>query len=98
MLSLAIGQRGGNDVFHGLGIALRGAVPHTPAEGGDVNPIAILRVGNDPVTPLEIVTANAFPGFAAVEGAPGGRLEPTGIENLRIAGINRDVVNVLVMG
>src|SRR5204863_6128316 len=89
-------QGGCGDVFDGLRVASCGSVPHTPAEGGDVNEIGVQGIRNHAVAPLEIETFDAAPGFAAVARPPGGRLEAAGVKDLRVARVDRNIVNVLV--
>src|SRR5258705_5248420 len=75
---------------------MNGAVPDTSAEGCDVDLIAILRVRNHPLSPLEIESRNACPMQTAVGRAPGGRLEACRVKNLGINWINGNVINVAI--
>src|SRR5947207_154544 len=72
--------------------------PDASAEGGDVEVGVVLGVKYHAVAPFEIVARELFPGETAVGGAPGGLLETGGVEDARVLGIDRDIVDVLVFG
>src|SRR3984957_10386073 len=72
-------------------------MPHAPAEGRDVDLIAIQWIGNHSVSPLEVKSGNADPMQPAVCRPPGRRFEASGVDHIRVLRIDGDVVNVAIL-
>src|ERR1019366_3984050 len=87
---------GGDDVLGRLRVAIRGTVPDTAAEGGDIDHLRVVWVRYHAVTPLEVVAPYPLPGDAAVERAPCGILETAGVERLGVVRVNGNVIDVLI--
>src|ERR1022692_1632710 len=72
------------------------AVPHTPAEGRNVNFPRIFRIGNHAVAPLEIEAGDARPVLAAIGRAPRRGFKSRRVKQVGIAGIDGHVINMAV--
>src|ERR1043165_3163490 len=72
--------------------------PHAAAERGHVELRVVLRVKHHAMSPLEIESGNSLPGETTVGRAPHRLLEAGGIEHRGVGGVDRHVVNVLVIG
>jgi len=72
------------------------ATPDTTTEGRYVNDFRVIRIGNYAVPPFEVETRYARPVFTPIRGSPGAGFESGSIQNFRVTGIYRDIVNVTV--
>ncbi len=83
------------NIFLRCRIANSRAVPDAAPVGGDVDFCRIIRVEDDAMTPLEVITFDPVPMCAPVSGTIGRRIEPRDIEHLRMPLVHRQIVNML---
>src|SRR5215467_5541045 len=76
--------------------AVYGTIPNAAAERRDVNLFGVLGIGDDAMPPLEIEARYARPVLAPIRGPPRGRFKSGSIQDVRVAWICGDVVNVAV--
>jgi len=72
-----------------------GPMPHPAPVRGDVDLAWLVRVENDAVTPLEVVSLDSCPMIAAVGGAIGRGVEAADVKSVRMVGIDRQIVDML---
>src|ERR1017187_2965562 len=87
-----------NDIFDGIRIAFRRAVPNATAVGGHVDHSRIDRIGNDPLIGFEVQPGNAAPVFPMVGGPPDGAFMPGGVDDSGVRRVDGDVKDMLVAG
>src|SRR4029077_11895654 len=72
-------------------------MPDTSAERCDVYLIGTQRIGNNPVSPLEVKSGNTRPVQPAVWRPPRRPCEPSRVEHIGVSRINGDVVDVAIL-
>src|SRR5881296_3089678 len=96
--SSPIRERLRDDIFHGMRIAVGGPIPDASPERRDVNHGGIPRVRDHAMAPLEVEASNACPGLASISRTPRRRFESAGVKGAWVAGVDGNVVDVLVTG
>src|SRR5579871_2259211 len=94
---MGVAQGGREDVFGGVRVAVRRAMPEAPAEGGHIDPVGILRVGDHPVAPFEVIAPQPLPGRAPIRRLPDRGAEAAGVEGARVAGVYGHIVDILIL-
>src|SRR5215471_426256 len=71
-------------------------MPHAAAERRDVDLIVVKRIGNHPMSPLEVESGNTDPVQTAVRRPPCRRFKAGSVDHIGILRVNGDVVNVAI--
>src|ERR1700735_37044 len=72
-------------------------MPHATAECRDVDLFVVQRIGNHPVSPLEVKAGNTAPVQPAVCRSPSRRFQASGVDHIGGLRVNGDVVNVAIL-